>query len=130
MARLRNGGALAGILLLALAGCAGQAEDLKAPTLQRAEYVLSVAAINTLKEIRVGGDELCPINERGALLVFAGTATGPADGAYLDVNGTWIKAGDVFLTGEQSDIDGGFDCGGEHFENARRVLVEEITLSE
>lgn len=121
-------GALAAtcVIPFALSGCSTGAE-LKAPTLEASPAVVDIAIVTTLKEIRVSDEQLCPVNEHGALLLFSGSATGPADGSYLEVNGTKIEVGDVFETGQQSDIEGGSECGGEHYDKASHVLVEKIT---
>lgn len=119
------------VALVALAGCSTSGnEELAAPTMKRALAVTSEAAITKLGSIETSKDQLCPVTDKGELLVFSGTAKGPKDGSSLTVNGTTIKPGDKFETGSWQALKDGFDCGGKHYDKAFHVLVEQIQLSD
>ncbi len=115
------------MFLTVLAGCANSGE-LSAPTLEPHRHVDDVAVQTTIAEIKVLDGELCPIDDRGRLLVFSGTATGPDDGSRLTVNGVDITPGMTFQTGYHDLLSDGFECGGQHFDNAIHAVTTYISL--
>ena len=115
--------------ILALAGCTSSGE-LSAPTLAEHRQVNDVAIETTIAEIKVLNGELCPVDGQGRLLIFSGTATGPEDGSRLTVNGVDLTPGLTFETGDQIFLDDGFECGGEHFDNAIHSVTKSIFLND
>ena len=126
---MRVRGLILGTVLLAfLVGCSSNSGTLSAPTMEVEQRVHDNAVSSILEKIEVADGQLCPINDRGELLVFCGKAVGPKDGSRIVINGVAIEPGQRFETRSHIPIKEGFTCGGELYENAVHVATKELTV--
>ncbi|VEI12870.1 Uncharacterised protein [Trueperella bialowiezensis] len=110
-----------------LAGCSA---SLKAPHMAPEREWNTIAISSTIERLDVGDGEVCPIIEPDTLVIFSDKASSSDDGATLDVDGIKLKVGSTFETSDLKPLEGGYDCGGNHYDSAVHVVFKGVTLLE
>lgn len=112
---------------IALTGCVN---DGQVVPMKSADSAVQTPATDwTISRIEVAGGMVCPFTEfqgAEALLVLPPGSSGDLDTPSITVGGTTLKAGDQFNANIPVPLDGGFSCGGAHYENA--VLLVDSTV--
>ncbi|OKL50280.1 hypothetical protein [Boudabousia marimammalium] len=83
---------------------------------------------STLTKIHIGNQQACPLQQDGKLVVFSEPAVADSQGTYLLVGEQPVKimVGEDFNSGWIREIEGGYDCGGKHFE-AVKIAIPSVT---
>ena len=106
----------------------GYWQDLKAPYMTRETEGHAIAIPSTIQRLDVGNGQVCPIIDPETLIVFSDRASSSDNGTTLDVDNVTLKVGSTFQTSDLDPIEGGYDCGGKHYDSAVHVVFSGVTL--
>lgn len=116
------------IAFVAALGLTGCSTALEAPRLDPEQEWNLAAVSSTLERIDVDEEQVCPVIEPETLIVFSEKATSSDNGATLEVSGVTLEPGSRFETSDLNELDGGYDCGGRHYDKAVHVVFPGVTL--
>lgn len=112
----RLGWVVVGIMVVLAAGCS--TTSLTVPHRGFSGSVEALAVRSTLGGIEVFENEACPWIKDHVLLVVSTEASVDPDGPTLVSKGARIAVGDSFETAPPVPLEGGYNCGGRHWDQA------------
>ena len=108
-------------------GCARSAVHVPTGAVDKVDYVGVEFKIDSMV---VEDGDLCAFKVDGEglriLLIFPPGTTGSSNPPRIHTNGIDVSAGDRLNSGAHTPVEGGRDCGGEHYPDAV-VVSREIT---